>query len=436
MSTGEIKFKKEERGQVLIIMVLASVMLLAFTGLAIDGSMLLTEKRQSQNMADLSAISAARAICEGENANSAIQNIALNNYGSLDFMDNISVNQPPISGPYTGLADYIEVVITTEMAPGLISSVYGDTLRTTSRAVAHCDPGGTGEGTMVGGGNAIIALEPSDENGLWSTGNGGILVKKGGIFVNSNNRYAAWVSGNGDISADAIYVVGSALKTGNGNFDPLPTTGVAPMTDPLASLTPPAEQSGTCIIYQQSGNTNRTIDPGSYCSIHVSGNGDLTMNPGTYYLTGSIQLTGNSDLVANGASIIMQSGNFKMTGNGDLHANPFFLYLKTGNLMLTGNGDLDIAAKMDGDYPGLGIYLHPSNTSGIDLTGNGDLDLTGTIYAPASSVFIRGNGDASLIYSQFIAKDFKVSGNGRLTINYDPAYLYSLPSSPFIEMVE
>ena len=51
--------KKSEKGQALILIVIAIVGLIGLTALAVDGGMAYSERRQSQNAADSAALGAA-----------------------------------------------------------------------------------------------------------------------------------------------------------------------------------------------------------------------------------------------------------------------------------------------------------------------------------------------------------------------------------------
>ncbi|MEW6569318.1 MAG: pilus assembly protein TadG-related protein [Chloroflexota bacterium] len=54
-----------ERGQAIVLLALGFVILLASTGLAIDGGMVYTERRRAQNAADAAAMAGALAILNG-----------------------------------------------------------------------------------------------------------------------------------------------------------------------------------------------------------------------------------------------------------------------------------------------------------------------------------------------------------------------------------
>jgi uncharacterized membrane protein len=61
-----LNVKSTEKGQALVLIVLAIVGLLGFAALALDGGMLLSERRRAQNAADAGVLAAALAKIQGE----------------------------------------------------------------------------------------------------------------------------------------------------------------------------------------------------------------------------------------------------------------------------------------------------------------------------------------------------------------------------------
>ena len=72
----------EERGQALIIMALAMVVLVGFLALAIDGGNAYAQRRLMQNAADAAALAGVRALALGENAEAAATEYAVDRNGA------------------------------------------------------------------------------------------------------------------------------------------------------------------------------------------------------------------------------------------------------------------------------------------------------------------------------------------------------------------
>ena len=68
-----------ERGQILVIFVLALVAIIAGVGLVIDGGFTFAQRRAEQNAADLAAFAGANALLNGQNATAAAQATAVDN---------------------------------------------------------------------------------------------------------------------------------------------------------------------------------------------------------------------------------------------------------------------------------------------------------------------------------------------------------------------
>jgi hypothetical protein len=104
-----------ERGQTLILAMLAFVVLVGVTALALDVGDAYSDKSRAQRAADSAALAAADALADGQNvtlAKKAAQRWAdENGYGNRDSSIDVTVNIPPSSGPYAGNDEYVEVII-------------------------------------------------------------------------------------------------------------------------------------------------------------------------------------------------------------------------------------------------------------------------------------------------------------------------------------
>ena len=105
-----IKHSSTERGQVLVIIVLAMFGLIGMTGLAIDGSRAYSDRRQAQNAADTAALAAALAYVRTPDEDwTAVgyARAASNGYDDNETTNFVDVHHPPIEGAYAGNADYV-----------------------------------------------------------------------------------------------------------------------------------------------------------------------------------------------------------------------------------------------------------------------------------------------------------------------------------------
>ncbi len=108
-----MKYKSSEKGQVLILIAFAMIGLVGFSALAIDGGRTLSDRRHAQNAADNAALAAALAKVRGQNYTTAANARATSNGFDGGAASDIVVNCHPLSGPYAGNSEYIQVIITS-----------------------------------------------------------------------------------------------------------------------------------------------------------------------------------------------------------------------------------------------------------------------------------------------------------------------------------
>ncbi|MBX3045393.1 MAG: hypothetical protein KF698_00190 [Anaerolineales bacterium] len=436
--------RPSERGQAIVLLVLVFVGLLGITGLAIDGGRLYTERRSVQNAADNAALAAAFALCNSGNAVSAgVASAGQNGFAASPPNVTVSVQAPPTSGTYSGNSEYVMVTITSRLTLGLGRIVYSGTPEVNARAVARCVPG-AGE---VGWGNGLIALDPDDNKAIDMTeGSSCIHVTGGGVLVNSSHSsQALFVSGGGTcgnrpgprIQADWINVVGGSSKPAWVNVTPWPNNnGVPAVSDPLATLLSPpsmpalAVHPWTCSgltsaqtqyagaatnVYNAghltlgnhwytSGNPMR-VCPGRYNSFTLSSDANVIMEPGIYYIEG---------------------GNFRISDNARVVGNGVMIFVSGGTTTIGNGVRVTLSAPASGPYSGLVFYIDRGNTSTVTIDGGAITQLTGTLYAPASTLQLNGSGNSTTLNSQVIAARINMAGNNTaLIINYDESVTFT-----------
>ncbi|HUY91494.1 MAG TPA: TIGR03118 family protein [Pirellulales bacterium] len=253
---------------------------------------------------------------------------------------------------------------------------------------------------------AVALLDSSGQGALTAVGNGAVNVTGGGeIVVDSNNASAVVAIGNGRIAASEIDVTGTpgVSTLGGGSISGTIDAGVAPLSDPLASLPAPAVPSQTFSAVHAAGKDNISLQPGTYVGgIHVSGRATVTLQPGIYYLQGGgLAVTGLGKLLGNGVMIYDAA-----QGDDD-------------GVSVTGRGSVSLSAMTSGTYRGIVLFESRGSNAPIRIAGNGFVNLTGTVYAAAATVNISGNGQlfvqgdaANGIVAQLVAGDLNVYGNG------------------------
>jgi hypothetical protein len=406
------------------------IVIIGVTALAIDGGMLLMDRREVRSAADAAALAAAIDLFQnydqnkgkdpnGTAATSATDTAKDNGYTDGANGVTVKVNIPPQSGTYNGLDGYAEVIITMQQQR-FFSAIWGSgKIPVTGRAVAR--------GTKTPKANGIIVLDPTSSNSLTTTNSANITVQQGNIVVDSNSSSGGTISNTGNIKAVELDFSGNPGYGSSGSGQFTATSGnilssQTPTPDPLASLPPPTQPT------QVGNNVNISGLPSLGGSVPgFPTPGDLngwTLPPGTYQ--NGIHITDN----ISAHTYTLQSGIFYFKGNGltlsgnaaiKSDPNGVMLYFHDGGLSITANGPVNLSPLQSGTYANMTIYEDRSDTSQDSITGqtNGSLNITGTVYTPAAKFTLTGSGGNYAIGSQYIVYQLVVTGSGNFNVLYN-----------------
>ena len=398
--------KNSEKGQALILIVLAIVGMIGLTALAVDGGMAYSERRQSQNAADASALDAALAKVRGGAWQSEGFARALSNgFDNNGTTNTVVVNNPPAAGcngtnsPYT-TDEYVQVIIRSSTQTFFGPVVGINEVNNCVEAIARAKPATT---SPMAFGNAIVALKPTGTSTQWLHGGPDVTAIGGGIFVNSSTDCGLTISGSPNVTTPNITMVAGescphlagAGVSYNAPQIPYPPTG---LPNPVCS--------GNAV------KTGNTLSPGT-----VNGSfppsGVTVLNPGVYCVNGNFRLNGNDTLTGSEVVIVMNSGDISWNGNGALN----------------------LSGPTSGPFKGLLIYFPMSNTSEIRINGTNDQRLTGTILAPASPIVLLGTANTDAFKTQLVGYTVEFGGTFDGTIRYDDENNYDAAVPPQLELV-
>ena len=401
--------KNSEKGQALILIVLAIVGMIGLTALAVDGGMAYSERRQSQNAADASALDAALAKVRGENWQSEGFARALSNGFDNIGTTTVVVNSPPAAGcngansPYT-TDEYVQVVIRSSTQTFFGPVVGINEVNNCVEAIARAKPATT---SQMAFGNAIVSLKPTGTSTQWMHGGPAVTAIGGGIFVNSSTDCGLTINGTPNVTTPNITMVAAEScphLTGSGiNYNapqiPYPPTG---LPNPVCSGN--AVQNGNTL---SPGTVNGDFPPSDH-GVKVT-----VLNPGVYCVNGSFTLNGNDTLTGSEVLIVMNSGN--------IHWN--------------GNGALNLSGPTSGPFKGLLIYFPMSNNSEIRINGTNNQLLTGSILAPASPIVLLGTAGTDAFKTQLVGYTVEFGGTFDGIIRYDDTDNYDAAVPPQLELV-
>jgi hypothetical protein len=466
-----VERKTSESGQAMVLLVLSFIVLLGFTALAIDGSMVYADRRHEQNAADTGSLAGANAaamylenyyvnyedyelndidsdgdldcvssdpiIVDKLNAAlDAAEAASISRVGSNDYTIDTDISDD--NGVYaacggkdngTWIDKYIDVTttVTADTRTNFVHLIYTGPVRNTVTAVTRVRPR-----SPLGLGNAIVALrEECQGNDGGVTFDGGIIVDVigGGIFSN------ACLDANGqsvDVTAGSISCTyypdqGQSdcyTNPSGGPVTPNPVEGTVPLPRQAFYIPPPDCSQVPLSTYH---NNDTEIFPGRYERISVNAGDSVLLHPGLYCIDDPGP----------------QTGDFVVNGGGRVYTNPnegVTLYITEGNFLVTGAqnvGNIQLEAPPNPDnytcigcppaIPGVLIYLAEGNTGSVDILGDSTSYFRGTVYAPDGTINV-GGGSIPVVEAQVIGDTVKVHGNTNWNVIYVSDLLYSPPA--------
>jgi hypothetical protein len=410
------------RGAVLVLFAVCLIAIMGLLALVIDGGLLRAEQLRVQAAADAAALAGAtrlyatyprQAGLDGDgSAAGAARAMAVDN-GCDGAGATVAVNIPPSAGQYAGRPGYIEVLIASRQ-DRIFSNIWSaDPLYVRARAVAR--------GSWAPFSATLLLLDEGDRGAVSVKGNGAFTGSGAMAYINSNSSAALSVSGGGTFQGAALDIVGS--YSGNGITGTI-TTGVRPMPDPLAYLpapgengAPPVPAAGSMLKTPLGNNYQYDLYPGSHDNLPSFGSGDKVIFHQASSGAGGIFYLASGGLHCQGAEVVMASGETGglMIYNAGTDSG--------STISITGNASSSVSLShlTDGIYTGLVLFQARTSTLDVSLTGNGSFNILGTIYAPAARIHVTGNGSASGIGSQWIARELFLAGNGSITVPYTDA---------------
>jgi len=401
----------KESGQALVIIALAAVGLFAFAALAIDGSMVFSDRRHAQNAADTAVLDAAltyvrvgdwvtegkaRATSNGYDDNGTTNTVEVELCSvSIDPCDSLPVGANP--------AEYIQVQITSQVSTFFARVIGIDQVTNAVEAVAKVVPSVYDEMFY---GNAVVGLAPTDCHAVTYQGNADTTIVGGGIFVMSSCDDSAFFNSSNaaDLTAPSLCAVGGITYNPGAIDIPSIQEGCSP---PPSIVEPNPSCSGNAV---QSGNT---MSSGTWVGQFPPAGVD-TLQSGIYCVNGDFHINGGDSLTGIGVVIRMDEGDIVWNGGATVH----------------------LEAPTSGTYDGLLLYMPSStNCNSITLNGNSGSVIFGTILAPCADVNILGTGDSGIV-GQVIGYTVDLSGTSTINLTYDDAHNYDALTQPSIEITD
>lgn len=378
---------QDDSGQALVIGALCISLLLCFVALSVDVGLLFAQQQSLQTAADSAAITGAAETNYGDVTSAAKADAAKN--GFTDGVNNVTVtvNSPPASGPNANATGFVEVIISKQQHTWFMGLGGKSSITVAARSVA----------TLAPAQNCMYALNSTGTDLNFSNG-ANIDLSGCNIYGASSSLTDFSASGGAKVTAANILAVGGSSISGGAKVSPTPTTGVTPVSDPLAYLSPPSFSTSSCVADPNIGWGTHTIGPSTsggticYNGLSVGGGGTLTLNPGLYIINGVLNFGGGATITGTGVTFYLPPGASLSIGNG---ANE------------------TLAAPTSGTYNGILFYQDRSNTTTEDLEGGSNSSFQGILYFPKAN-FTFENGTSTTTYASILAGSLTFKGGTKV----------------------
>lgn len=383
-----------ERGQILLLTAFSMVVLLGIGALSLDASYMYDKRNTLYAAADAAAKSGAIEVRRTPTiSQTSLENFAnqqVNAHGltaasclttTLD-LSAVCVHHPPASGPFTGNAGYVEVIV-SQRTSTFLGVILGMTNMTpAARAVA-----GSSSAEQC-----IVTLSPgmtSMQLGNSTLNLTNCEVDVGG-YLNTTNPNALI---NGEVAITETCIGGHCPQANQ-------QTGVPPPSDPLAGLPAPTNPGGC----QVANSSTLNLTPGCYSSITATTAAPVVhFAPGVYYVTGPILIGQNAYVTGSGVMIYL-TGSGSLTVQNGCGTTLLPCYLTAQTAAQTG-----CAVGTTGCYTGILFFQDPSDSNPVSFGNNGTWTLSGAMYFPASNVDFGNSLGTSNDCTIFVANTITIT---------------------------
>lgn len=431
-----------ERGQVLPLATLLIILMLSMTGFAMETGLAFYLRQSAHAAAESAAMAtvlAAMSSVSGSSVTCSTSGTAGTQCSSTATTCSSSPNSPPKTnldngclfakqnGFAAGGSTAIKITANnTTPAPGApnVAVMYWAQATVTTRQPqlfstlftnSGMFAGATATAAIVSSGapsGCIYVLDKTASRAMQVAGS--MVTTTCGIYINSSATDALETEGNPPtgsyyITSTGTYIVGHYQNNGQGSFSPMPQTGQAAATDPLASLQAPTVGSCNHTNFNWSQGST-TLSPGVYCGgINISG-GTVTFSAGQYIL--------------DGGGLQINSANTVATGSGVSFYNTATTGYSYGTLNISGQPNCTFSAPTSGSMQGIFWYSdrNDTNTSQNQWNGATTSSLQGTIYIPTAPLLYTGQSTSGT-YTGLVVDKLVV--NGSTNFKADPTGSYT-----------
>ncbi len=381
----------DRRGGMAVTFALASPLLFAAGGFAIDYANVMALRGSLQTIADGAALAAAREFRLGNADAQTISTVAGNHAAGALATAGLTATVAP------------QVDSTTKTVTVRLSA-------TPSTWVMHWADLGAAETSVeatakvVGGAPiCVIGLNGNQQQTVFLSQSAHLKAPGCSVYSDSTNDKGLYIQDDAVLDAAYICSAGGKEKLGAGTFNPNPETDCPSIPDPLAARPAPTV-SGSCSHNRFEVHSGSVIlKPGVYCGgLTIEGTAQVRLEPGIY---------------------VIKSGDFKIADTADVAGVNVGFYLTGSNprLLFEGASTISLTAPKTGDMAGILVFedRRISNVVKHEISADNANTLLGTFYIPRGQLDVSANkpvADKSA-YTIVVANRFTLGAGPTMVLN-------------------
>ena len=290
----------------------------------------------------------------------------------------VTVNNPPKSGPNTGNASYVEVLL-VENDPRLFSAIWGSGSevlngRAVATLVANASPPASG---------CILALDPSASSAINIENQSVVYNQFCELYADSNSASAISVSAQSNVWGIAATVGAVSVQSSTASWVGKIMNGQPFVADPYASVYKVTQSSKPSTCSDPNGNQPENwnsgtlnLNPGRYCQGFSLNGGTLNLAPGIYYFDSYVNIQNGVTVNGTGGVTIIFSPN--AFGQSNWNSGTVF----------------NLVAPSSGPTAGFVFaqFADDSSSSTQYINNNVHFNFTGAIYLKTKQLYIQSGG--------------------------------------------
>jgi hypothetical protein len=323
---------RDDSANVVIIFGLVAPVLFGAVGAAIDYSAAVSTRTKMQSVADSAAVAAAREFQMAKATRDTVAAVARNYVN--DRLPDVAVTPTVDEKALT-----VKVVLEKDVALTIGRLIYDGSMHLRTSATAKLSA------TLP---LCLLALDEKAAATLELEQSA--MMTATGCMVYSNSKSPGGLQAKDEsvLNAGLICTAGGKAKTRGAHLTPEPVLDCPKMDDPLASRTPPSDNTCSFTDTVIRGGT-QVLRPGVYCNgLKITDGAQVTLARGTY---------------------IIKDGPLIVDKGGTMQGTDVAIYLKGrgANLTFATASTISLAAPKDGPLAGILIFDDPAGTPALAI---------------------------------------------------------------------